>query len=713
MIIYSFPAIVAFVINFTVAFAVFFGNTRSSANRWISAFVLGLAVWNLSEIFVLASGSQQGATFAAQILYRAIFITPAIYLVAAYHFPQGESSSTRGPVFNLVVFLIPVLLLLSSFLHFHIRLIPLSDSGAVYYYRLVIRPDFQSVSLLSTFFVYLFWGSIVMIRKISTLRTTNQKHRARLFLLGGTIFLVSSLMLFIVEMFAENTLIFYAASTLLSSVVSGFFAIAVLGGRMFKSPRAIRSSVAYSVASSIILTVYFLSVEAVTQGLLNYFRISSYAANALFVLGLVLLIRPLEQRIYGTLDRLLNRDVRRYRHSMVTLSRELSNYLSVGDLFRRVEVFLSRQFQIQQVFVLIRNEKSLDQSRRHSFSDWKQQPDCLTIEQDCQLVHRLLETRRAIEFYDIERECDRTLCSQLESKSIRILVPLFAEDDLVGILAIGMKKSGRELTADTLDALTIFANEVATAYHRNSTIEHMREKERQEFRTQHLASLGQLTAGVAHEIRNPLGVISMSAQTLLKKELNKKEESELKQFIVDEADRLNKILTDFLRLSKLREPKYETVALDEMLERLQAAITPAASDIDIRVLSDSTARTVLTDPELLYQLLFNLGINAVDAIKERCKVDPDFSVSRGTVTFATDEQGGRLNISVSDNGTGIPEEHLQKVFEPFYTTKEAGTGLGLSISHNIAETLGGHLHASSGKGQTIFTFTCELTKEKD
>jgi len=566
---------------------------------------------------------------------------------------------------------------------------------------------------VSTLFAYLLWGLIVMIRKIPTLRTTTQRGRARLFLSGGVIYLLCSLLLFIVATFTQNTALVYIVSTVLSFVVSGFFAMAVLKGHMFNSPRPMRSSLAYSIASSIILAVYFLSVQAVTQGLMNYFQIGSYGANALFVLALVLLIHPLERRIHGTLDRLLSRDVSRHRHDMVAFSRELSNYLPVGELFRRVEIFLSHQFQIEQVIVLIRNEKPFDHSSAQPFTDWKQQPDSLRIEPNCHLVHELLKTKRSVEFYDIKRDKHhRNICSQLESKSIRILLPLLAEDELIGILALGVKKSARELTAEMLDTLTIFANEVATAYQRNSTIEQMREKERQQFRTQHLASLAQLIAGVAHEIRNPLGVISTSAQTLLKRKLPTKEEHELKEFIVVEADRLNKILTDFLGLAKLRTPKFESVSLEELFQRLQTALGPSANGIEIRVSNAGAVSEVLTDRELLYQLLFNLGINAVDAVKERCKSDPEFSCSKGRVTIGSSVQDGRLNISMSDNGTGIPEEHLQKVFDPFYTTKEAGTGLGLSISHNIAETIGGHLQASSRRGETIFTFTSEMKKEQ-
>lgn len=705
--IYSFPAVAAFVINVTIAFVIFFGNPKSAVNRWLSAFVLSFALWNISEIFILASGNREGATLAAQILYRIIFIIPAIYLLSAYHFPRKVSAVADSVFFYFAVFLVPITFLISSFPHFHIELVPLSSSGAIYFYRIVIRQDFQSITLLATYFAYLLWGSVVMIKKITELKTTTQKRRARLFLYGGLIYLFFSVLLFIVERFAQTTLYFYTSSTILSFVVSGFFAAAVLSGRMFESPRAMRGGVAYSIASSIVLAIYFLGVQAVTEGLLNYLKISSYAANALFVFVLVLLIRPLELRIRRTLDNLMSRDLNQYRRNMVTFSRTISNYLPTDEFFRRVETFLLRQFHIQNVLIFITNSDS----NKPRFTEWKNRSGSLDLKDDCYLVQYLRRVKRGIEFYDIERKnIGEEVCSLLESKGVRLLFPLFSTDELIGVFAISVRRSGQEFTTDMIDALTIFTNEVATAYQRNLTIETMRRKEQEEFRVKHLASLGQLTAGVAHEIRNPLNVMSASAQTLLKKELSKEEDRELKQFIVDESDRLNKILTDFLSLSKLRTPKYEEVSLEELLQRVKTAMASSAGEIDVQVSPQNGHSEFLTDRDLLYQLLFNLGNNAVDAVKERCKTDAEFSCSKGVISLTTDTQDGELQISISDNGTGISSESLERIFDPFYTTKETGTGLGLSISHNIAEALGGKLRVVSSKDETAFTISFATTK---
>ena len=331
---------------------------------------------------------------------------------------------------------------------------------------------------------------------------------------------------------------------------------------------------------------------------------------------------------------------------------------------------------------------------------------------NCYLVDYLRQHKSGVEFYDIDRtKIDASIYSLLESKGVRLLFPLFSEEELVGILAISSRKSGGEYTADIIEALTIFANEVSTAYQRNLAIDNMRKKEQEEFSVRHLASLGQLTAGIAHEIRNPLNVMSASAQTLLKKNLTQQEEKELKEFIVDEAGRLNKILSDFLRLSKLRPPSYKPVLLQEFFQKLKTSLTPLAGEIEIHLPAEGAPEIILTDPDMLHQLLFNLAINSIDAIKERCKSDPEFVCRGGIIYISTVFDGVKLAISVFDNGIGIPKERLERIFDPFYTTKESGTGLGLSISQNIAIALGGHIDVSSKKGETVFTFISDIKEE--
>ncbi len=321
--IYSVPAVIAFVLNITIAFVIFFGNPRSAVNRWISALVLSFALWNMSEIFILASGSQAGAALAAQLLYRIVFIIPAIYVLSAYYFPRNVSDLSRGMILPIAIFTVPITFLILSFPNFHIQLVSLSDSKTIYFYRIVIKHDFQSLSLLVTYFGYLAWGTIVMAMKIPKLRTTTKKRRARLFLYGGLAYILLSALLFLVQSLLGEELDFYASFTTLSFVVSLFWAAAVFKGNMFGSSGAARSGAAYTIASSIILAIYFLGIQAATRGIRDFLGTSSYLANVILVVLLVVLIHPLEMRIRKTLDRLLSRDLDRYRHSMVSFSRAI------------------------------------------------------------------------------------------------------------------------------------------------------------------------------------------------------------------------------------------------------------------------------------------------------------------------------------------------------------------------------------------------------
>jgi len=143
----------------------------------------------------------------------------------------------------------------------------------------------------------------------------------------------------------------------------------------------------------------------------------------------------------------------------------------------------------------------------------------------------------------------------------------------------------------------------------------------------------------------------------------------LQEFILEEANRLNLILTDFLNLSRLKEPHVEPVdvgaVLDKTISNLQNRGIP---DISITMHIPPDIPVIETDSDLLYQALLNLGINALEAVES-------------TVSSTA----GTLWLKIQDNGIGIPEDNKNQIFEPFFTTKEKGTGLGLSITHNIIQ----------------------------
>lgn len=223
-------------------------------------------------------------------------------------------------------------------------------------------------------------------------------------------------------------------------------------------------------------------------------------------------------------------------------------------------------------------------------------------------------------------------------------------------------------------------------------------------RKERLAALGELSAGVAHEIRNPLSVIKNSAEMIRKKK-DGDTISELSTFIIDETDRLNSVVDNLLEFARPRAPKLTQENIIEIMERALRIVEEKAKAkrIEIRKeYSPNVPEKILCDNGQMEQAFLNILINAIDGI-----ANPGGEISVRIVPGREFEEEPSiidyLYIQVKDNGCGIKEEYMTRIFNPFFTTKSDGTGLGLSIVHKIIENHDGEIIAesSTGKGTTM------------
>ncbi|MGQ9689225.1 MAG: two-component system sensor histidine kinase NtrB [Desulfobaccales bacterium] len=226
--------------------------------------------------------------------------------------------------------------------------------------------------------------------------------------------------------------------------------------------------------------------------------------------------------------------------------------------------------------------------------------------------------------------------------------------------------------------------------------EEQRALESQLYQAERLAALGEMTAGVAHEIRNPLGIISSTAE-LLRERLNRYEpDNRLAQIIVEEANRLNIKVSEFLDFARPREPNLQPCQVDKVLDRSLELLHPEIERLHISVQRDyqTDGKVQPADPALLHQAFLNILLNAIQAMPEGGTLK--VSVSAGPNGLDTE-------IKVQDSGEGIAPETLKKVFNPFYTTKEKGSGLGLPIVKSIIESHRGaiRIDSSLGKGTIV------------
>jgi signal transduction histidine kinase len=229
--------------------------------------------------------------------------------------------------------------------------------------------------------------------------------------------------------------------------------------------------------------------------------------------------------------------------------------------------------------------------------------------------------------------------------------------------------------------------------------EEQRALEAQLHQSERLAALGEMTASVAHEVRNPLGIISSTAELLQERLARYEPQDRLAQIIVEESNRLNEKVTEFLDFARPRIPNLRSCDLEAVVDRSLEFLEPEIQRLGVRVLRDYhlDGRVLAADPDLLHQAFLNLLLNAIQAMP-----------SGGRLTVSTQagpqDRGGEIRFA--DTGEGIEPESLKKVLNPFFTTKEKGSGLGLPIVKSIIESHQGSLKIDSTVGQgTVVTVT--------
>ncbi|MGE5446675.1 MAG: ATP-binding protein [Ignavibacteriales bacterium] len=224
----------------------------------------------------------------------------------------------------------------------------------------------------------------------------------------------------------------------------------------------------------------------------------------------------------------------------------------------------------------------------------------------------------------------------------------------------------------------------------------IKEKQAQMIKSERLAAIGELVAGIVHEIRNPLSGIAV-ALGLMKNEVQELEHKQTIADVLKEIDRLNRIIKNLLQYAQLAHPrKLNLVETDpnEVVERVIGLMNPTAQEKGIEVEKKlNPTEPFRVDPDQIEQVVMNLIINGIDAMN-----------SHGKLTVETQNADGYILIKVSDTGHGLSEEVKEKIFRPFYSTKPNGTGLGLSISLGIVEMHEGKILISGEKDKGS-TFT--------
>lgn len=297
-----------------------------------------------------------------------------------------------------------------------------------------------------------------------------------------------------------------------------------------------------------------------------------------------------------------------------------------------------------------------------------------------------------------------------EGNILEIMTPVRLDDKIVGLIRIGfirdrtdaiLKENNYAVFVSTALILMIGIMTIWFLYQsQNSHLARMEEMERKLRQAERLSALGQLAAGVAHEIRNPLNAISMATQRVQREYVPDDPTAEaafhrITGIIRDEIRRLNEIIEEFLTFSKSRRLEFHNHSVVEVLQKLINLIHEEAEsrNISIRTTFTDNHVTVSMDINKMKQALYNIMKNAMESIEKE-----------GTITVSSERANDNtIRIKVTDTGSGLTEDEMHRIFNPEYTTKEKGLGLGLALAHEIIRGHQGEISVESevGRGSTF------------
>jgi signal transduction histidine kinase len=391
-----------------------------------------------------------------------------------------------------------------------------------------------------------------------------------------------------------------------------------------------------------------------------------------------------------------------YRRALTEFSRSLTLIVDFEQLLENLVGKLREIAEIPKIIILLRDLET----NRFSVADSrgtlkKEQSDAFQFLPEDKLIRWLTINETPLIVSDNTGVVD--FLSQreqnlLQQNSIQIVIPLLVMNRVTGMVFLGSMKNTDSFSKEEIELLTTLLSQSALAFENALLYQEQKQRLRKMFRADRLATIGQIAAGAAHEIRNPLTSIRSTIQYLKKKNTDTDQEEMLGE-LMGEVDRIDEIIHGLLSFSKPVQPQKEQVELEALLKQVLTLTASMARKNRVEVQFQPPNESVVTraDPSQLKQVFLNILLNAIQAMKEG---------GRLTIHMECIEKGEEKKKQIyyrfrfQDTGCGISDENLEYIFDPFYTTKKEGTGLGLSISYGIIQQHGGEIEvASTTKGK--------------
>jgi signal transduction histidine kinase len=437
-----------------------------------------------------------------------------------------------------------------------------------------------------------------------------------------------------------------------------------------------------------------------------FFQKINYLFSAI-IFSILLLVtiffHKIKPRTEKAVELLLFKDRYNYRDTLGKFSKAMVSILNLESLSKRIIETITQTMRVEKASLYVLNEERggyhLLESRNIKIASF---PPVLAkggpLPQYLQKMKEIIIREELLKGGNIP-ELNKVIntMSQLEAE---VSIPLVLKGQLIGMMNLSHKFNKDIYSHEDIELLSTLANQTAIAIENARLYEDLKKSKSYIRRADRLASLGTLTAGLAHEIRNPLVAIKTFTQLLPERLEDEEFRNHFLNIASGEVDRISALVTELLEFARPSEPKFELENINEILDGMILLISSETKSKHINIAKDygTDLSPITIDREQMKQVFLNMLLNAIEATPGNGKIVVK------TRSFIKPDGEPYIQIEFTDNGCGIAPEYLEDIFTPFFTTKEKGSGLGLSISNQIIQDHKGYIDVESqlNKGTSFF-----------
>jgi signal transduction histidine kinase len=426
-----------------------------------------------------------------------------------------------------------------------------------------------------------------------------------------------------------------------------------------------------------------------------------------FVFSLLLVVAVLFHRIKPqtekAVEQLLFKNRYDYRETLGKFSKAMVTILDLQSLSKRIIETITQTMGVEKASLFLWNEEKGGYFLFES-KNIKMTASTPLLSKNDPLPHYLQKIGEIIIREELVKGGNIPELNEVIKKmsllEAEVSIPLILKGELIGMINLGYKFNKDIFSHEDIELLSTLANQTAIAIENARLYEDLKRSKSYIRRADRLASLGTLTAGLAHEIRNPLVAIKTLTQLLPERLDDEEFRDQFLKIASGEVDRISSLVNELLDFARPSDPKLELEDIDTILDGMILLVSTETKKKQINIIKDYAPNLphLHIDREQIKQVFLNILLNAIEATRENGKI------TAKTRPFIRPGGEPYVQIEFTDTGSGIPEEYLEDIFNPFFTTKSTGSGLGLSISNQIIQDHRGYIDVESqlGKGSSFF-----------